>query len=109
MSKYQYTEKCREISGFGGTYEEGCRKMVVAGMEWMDNNKEANPQFSTVKDIYGLIHSEDEEAKQLTKHMNKAANNEATGGMMECCVNHVRYAHQNGWDKYIEVMEKKDE
>lgn len=107
MSKYQYTDKCNEISGFGNSYEEGCRKMVIAGVEWFDKNKESNPKFHVYKDCFGLIIEDNEEAKNLTKHMNDAVNGEATGAMIQACVEHVRYAHQHGWDKYIESMEKR--
>ena len=30
---YEWEEGMDEISGFGGSYEEGCRKMVKAGVE----------------------------------------------------------------------------
>ena len=106
MSGYKYTDKCNEISGLGGSYEEACRKMVIAGLEWFDNNKEADPKFHGFKNVFGLIIEDNEEAEKLTKHMNEACNGEATGGMMQCCLDHVKYAKHNGWDKYIEAMEK---
>ncbi len=39
--------------------------------------------------------------------MNNAINGEATGAMMQACLDHVKYAKNKGWDKYIETMEKK--
>lgn len=108
MSKYSYTEKCGEISGFGSDYEQACRKMVIAGLEWFDKNMEADPKFKGFKNVYGLIIETNEEAKSLTECMNKAINGEATGAMMQACLSHVKYAHQHGWQKYIEMMEKRE-
>lgn len=105
MIKYEYTDKCDEISGFGGGYEEACRKMVIAGVEWFDINKEANPKFHGFKNIYGLIIEDNEEAEKLTKHMNESINGEATGAMMQSCLNHVKYVKHHGWEKYIQEME----
>ncbi len=107
MSKYSYTDKCDEISGFGGTYEQGCRQMVIAGLEWFDKHENADPKFHTFKNVFGLIMEDNEDAKKLTDHMSESVNGEATGAMMQACLDHVKYAKQNGWDKYIEEMEKK--
>ena len=49
MSKYQYTEKCREVSGFGGGYEDACRKMVQTRDGMADKHKEANPTLTNLK------------------------------------------------------------
>lgn len=45
MAKYEYTEGMGEISGFGGDYEQQCRAMVIAGVEWFDEHPDANPRF----------------------------------------------------------------
>lgn len=108
MSEYKYTDKCDEISGFGGSYEDGCRKMVIAGMEWFDKHPQSDPKFTEYKNIYGFINDENEDATQLTDHMNKSIDNEATGAMMQACVNHVKYAYKHGWDNYIKKMEERD-
>ena len=42
MSKYVYTDNMSEISGFGGGYEAACRAMVVAGLEHLDANPQAD-------------------------------------------------------------------
>jgi len=108
MSKYKYTDKCDEISGLGGEYEEGCKKMVISGLEWFDNHKDADPKFHGFKNVFGLIVEDNEDAKKLTDYMNAAINGEATGAMMQGCLDHVKYAKQHGWDKYIELMEKRE-
>jgi hypothetical protein len=106
MSKYQYTKNCREISGFGGGYEDACRKMVVAGMEWLESHKDANPNFDQFKNVYGLTTNENDDMVAMQKAMNTAIGNEASGAMMQASTNHVLFAHKNGWGKYIEKMEE---
>jgi len=108
MSKYQYTDKCREISGFGGGYEEACRKMVITGMEWLDENKEANPTFQQFENVYGLTANENDDMLAMQNAMNAAIDNDASGAMMQASTNHVLFAHKNGWEKYISEMEKTD-
>ena len=107
---YKYTDKCQEISGFGGDYEDACRKMVIAGMEWLDAHKEANPAFKQFENVYGLTSEENDDMKKMQSAMNAVVDDGCSGAMMQACTNHVLYAHKNGWDKYIsELMEKTEE
>ena len=105
-SNFEYTDKCREISGFGGGYEKACRSMVIAGMEWVAKNGADDLSFSGISNVFGLIIENNQLSKDLTSAMLNAVNNDATGAMMQGCVNHVLYAAQNGWDKYISELEK---
>ena len=107
MKKYKYIDKMGEISGFGGGYETTCRKMVVAGMKWIDKNSEAKPEFSEYKHIYGIIEANNKEAKELTNVMSKASDNNCSGAQMQACVNHVLYIVKSGWEKYVEKMSNK--
>lgn len=110
MTEHSFTDKMGEISGFGGTYEEGCRTMLLAGLEWWDKHKCGQEvKFSSFQGVYGLINEETEAAKELTDYMNNAINKEATGAMMQACVNHLFFIVKNGWDKYVEEMEKTDD
>jgi len=52
---YKYTEKCREISGMGGGYEDACRKMVIAGMLWFDEHPEQSHNFQDIEVYMGLL------------------------------------------------------
>ena len=103
---YSYPKGCREISGFGGGYEKTCRKMVVAGMEWFDENPKANPKFHSYKNVYGIISEDNSEAKSLTDTMLEASGNDCTGAMMQASVNHCLSAAKSGWAKYIQKMKK---
>ena len=38
---YEFTPMMGEISGFGGSYEAGCRAMLKAAVEWLDAEKAA--------------------------------------------------------------------
>jgi hypothetical protein len=105
---YTYTEKCREISGFGGGYEKACRDMVIAAMNWMDEHPNADPTFSQYKNITGLTVDENEDMLAMQKVMFNAAGGDCTGAMMQYSTNHALFAHKNGWDKYIEKMEEPD-
>jgi hypothetical protein len=106
MSKYKFVEGCREISGFGGGYEDMCRKMVIRGMEWFDENPSANPKFKQYENVFGIINEENPAAKSLTDAMLEASANDCTAGMMQASVNHTLFAAKNGWEKYIEEMTK---
>jgi hypothetical protein len=110
MPKYKYAEGAREISGFGGGYEEACRNMVIRGMEWFDENPSASPKFKQYQNVFGIINEENPEAKSLTDTMLEVVGCDCTGAMMQASVNHVMYAAKNGWEKYMEEMTKpKDE
>ena len=107
MSKYVYPEGCREISGFGGGYEDMCRSMVILGMEWLEANPEAKPEFKQFKNVYGVTTDENEDMENLQKAM-MAKDDGVTGAMMQASTNHVLFAHKNGWETYIEKMLEKE-
>ena len=106
MAEYKYTDKCNEISGFGGVYEAFCRKMVITGMEYLDNNPDAKITFKTYKNIYGVTFDESKDCEEMQKLMVEATGGDCTGAMMQACLQHIKYAQINGWDKYISEMEK---
>lgn len=109
MSKYSYNEGSREISGFGGSYEEACRKMVIAGMEWWDEHPEADVRWQEAKNIRGIQFNESEDCKAMQKHMSEAVGDDATGAMMQYTCNHVLAARRLGWDGYMEKMKESPE
>jgi len=104
--KYEYTKKCDEISGFGGSYEDACRRMVIRGMYWFDKHPKVNPKFSEYENIYGIIMDKTPSAKALMKHMTKDI--DCTGAMVQATINHCLKAHHIGWKTYIKMMEKRD-
>ena len=103
--EYKYTEHCREISGFGGSYENACRTMVIEGMKYLEQNKGADPSFDQFKKVFGITTNENEDMKLLQKAMLNSIGGDCTGAMMQACTNHVLFAYKNGWDNYIKKME----
>lgn len=116
---YEFTENMKEISGFGGSYEDGCRAMIKAGAIFLAANPSADPKFKGFKGVYGLIDEDNEDAKALTEAVLNAPfvdprNGEATtvkehgatGAMHHASIMHCLYIKKNGWNKYVEKMSK---
>lgn len=103
MSKYKYTSDMREISGFGNGYEQACRKMVIAGLEWLDKNKSSDPQATENPQIFGMTFDENKDMQALQDAMLEAVN-DCSGAMMHACTNHVMYIKKNGWERYVSEM-----
>ena len=108
-AKYKYEDEMREISGFGGSYEDACRKMVVAGLEWFDNHPLAEPKFHGYKGIYGIISEDNDIAKELSKVMVDASGGDCTGAMHQATVSHVLWIKEHSWEEYVKKMKKKEE
>lgn len=106
MSKYQFVENMAEISGFGGGYEQGCRDMVVAGLEWLDERPGADPQFHGYKNVYGIIMEDNQDAKDLTAAMIAVCDG-CTGAMHQATVSHVLWIRKHGWEKYVQDSVKR--
>lgn len=103
MQKYQFTKEMGEISGFGGSYEEACRKMIIAGVEWLDQNPSADLSYKEFKNIYGITTDESEDVKKLQKTMADILGEDGpTGAMMQACLGHISFIKKNGWEKYVE-------
>lgn len=104
--KREYTEKMGEISGFGGGYEQACRKMVLGGLDWLDKNPEANPVFQEFKNVYGVTTGENDDMKNMQSAMFEASGKDCTGAMMQACTSHILFIKKNGWEKYVDEMSK---
>lgn len=99
MEQVKYTDACREISGFGGSYEAGCRRMVVAGYHWLIAHPEKKPSFSP----FGQALNKD--AEDLKKVM-ESAEPTSSGAALLTCMSHVLYAFKVGWPRYIKKLEQ---
>jgi hypothetical protein len=100
----KFTKEMREISGMGGSYEQCCRDMVIAGANWLKNNPDKNPEWKTFKNVFGLTTDENEDAKELENILLEASGDDCTGAMMQAAMSHVGFIKLNGWDKYVEQM-----
>lgn len=106
MSKYEYPKNVDYISGFGvnSGYELTCQKMVIAGMEWLDNNTGDKPEFHGYQGVYGIIQEDNEAAKSLSKAVVEAADNDCTGAMHQASITHALKAHELGWEEYLRQL-----
>jgi hypothetical protein len=103
---YDYSKVKREISGFGGGYEDACRKMVVAGLEWCDSHPGADLSYKEFKGIYGLTTEESADMKLCQEAMCVPCGGDCTCAMMQATMGHLMFIRKNGWDKYVEEMDK---
>lgn len=111
-----------EISGFGGSYERGCRAMVLAGIAWVDEHPDANPRYRGLKDVFGLAIEDNADAQALDKAIMDArttmddgrevrCGDEATGAMHHAAIQHVFAYKRLGWEQYRQELvdrEKKE-
>ena len=107
MDKYEFTPEMGEISGFGGGYEQTCRDMLKAGLEWFDKNPKADPKFKGFKNIYGLIMEDNDDAKALSKAVTDATD-DCTGAMHQAVISSIFYIKKKGWDEYVKQMSKSE-
>jgi hypothetical protein len=109
----KWTTDMGEISGFGGAYEECCRKMALAGVAWLEAHPDSKLHFESFKNVYGLIMEKNKDALDLTKSMSDAATNNGknpergpTGAMMHACVMQALYVEKSGWKKFVAIRRK---
>lgn len=108
-TKYLFTPDMGEISGFGGGYEQTCRNMLAAGMEWLDEHPSANPCFKGFKNVYGVVFDENDDAKALSAAVVAGSGDDCTGAMHQAVVSHCLAIRKNGWDWYCGEMRKPDD
>lgn len=93
-----------EISGFGGSYEAACRKMVIAALEWLDIHTDADLRYKKYKNVYGLTTDESEDLKKMQSYMMNQIGGDCTGAMMQASLSHIMFVKKNGWEKYVKMM-----
>lgn len=109
-NKYEWQPGMGEISGFGGSYEQTCRNMLFAGLQWMDEHPDADPQFNGFKGVFGLINESNADAEALEKAILKAPDADGcTGAMYHAVVSHVLFIKANGWEKYVSEMSARED
>ncbi len=105
---YEFTAEMHEISGFGGGYEQVCRKMLAAGLKWLDEHPDSDPQFRGCRNLYGVIFKDNDDAKTLSKVVVDAADGDCTGAMHQAVISHCLWIRQNGWDAYVKQMSRSE-
>jgi len=107
MTKYEFTSKMREISGFGGDYEAETRKMVIAGLEWLDAHPDADPKITQYENVFGIVNAENADGQALSDAVGDACD-DCSGAMHQKALQHIFYIRRFGWEKYVEEMESHD-
>lgn len=107
MSEFVFTPSMREISGFGGDYEDACRKMVVAGVEWLRDHPGETPETKEIPGVFGLTKPGNLAGQELEAAI-EAAVPDYSGAMLHAALNHVHWIQKNGWPAYVESMLRKE-
>jgi len=107
IKKYEYTKKCKEVTGLSRDQENACRKMVVAGVKWFDDNPKASPKFKEYLSP-SVVVGDNSDTKSIEDAMLEVVDDNYSELLMTA-FSHCLFASKNGWDKYIEVMESKME
>jgi hypothetical protein len=100
-----------DISGFGGSYEWGCQKMLQLGMEFLKQHPEFSfdNAYKEYKNVVGIAISENESAKALDKAMMDdpgLQEHGPTGAMHQTVLHHLRYIHEHGHMRWIDFMKE---
>src|ERR1044071_2457481 len=98
--KYKWEKGMGEISGMGGDYEQACRTMLIAGLEYWDAHPELDPKYRGFKDVYGIMSDDNEDAKKLDDAVLEPVNRDCTGAMHQAVIQSILYIKKNGWEKY---------
>lgn len=109
--KFTTTNKMGEISGFGGSYELGCRAMLKAGMYWLKANPNADPHYMGFKDVVGILQDDNEDATDLDEAMMKPVKGlGATGAMHQAVASRLLWIKGHSWEEYVvEAMKREKE
>ena len=105
MTQYQFNDDMNEISGFGGEYEAACRRMLAGALEWLDAHPEANPQFTGIKNVIGVIKDDNGDGEALSNAAMAAAGDYGpSGAQHHAVIAAALWIKANGWDAYIKAM-----
>ena len=104
--KYKWEKGMGEISGMGGGYEQACRAMLIAGLEFCDKYPDLNLKYRGFKDVYGIMSDDNEDAKKLDNVVLDAVDRDCTGAMHQAVISSILWIKKNGWAKYVEEMSK---
>jgi len=97
--------KTIDISGFGGSYEAACQKMLLQGLKFL--NEHPNFDFRVYKSspqVFGLCIGEGETAEALDKAVYEGV--EPSGAMHHAVISHLAYIHKHGYEGWLSEAEK---
>jgi len=93
------------ISGFGGSYEWGCQRMLQLGIDWLKENVGFDFKvYRSFRGVYGVVTTEDAKAKELDEVLvsgdPKLKDQGVTGAMHQAVIDHLSFIHKHtyaGW------------
>lgn len=94
-----------DISGFGGSYEAGCQKMLLNGLKFLKEHHDFDFRvYKTNPQVFGLCIGEGESAEALDKAVCEGV--EPSGAMHHAVISHLAYIHKHGYDGWITKARK---
>ncbi len=97
--------KTVDISGFSGSYEAGCQKMLLNGLKFL--NEHPNFDWTAYKEyrgVFGLAIAESSEAKELDDAVCQDV--KPSGAMHSAVISHLAYINKHGYDAWLAEAEK---
>lgn len=110
MSVKVWLDDMDEISGFGGEYEAACRRMLLAGAEWITAHPQATLSARELSGVYGIVFPNTDETKELMACIADACGtgpSGPSGAMMHCVTQHLLFIKKHGWDAYCARMRER--
>lgn len=109
---YEWRPDAGEISGFGGSYELACRKMVSQGCKFIAENPDLNAEIHAYERVIGVVIPANADAEKLHKAMERDIPAGITGAMQHYSTMHVfawKNRFQGSWPEYQAYMVKRKE
>jgi len=96
-----------DISGMGGSYEDGCQLMLLRGLKYLKEHPDFDfSVYKSFRNVYGICEGEGDRAKELDEVICKGV--EPSGAMHQAVISHLAYIHKNGHDAWIAEATKRD-
>jgi hypothetical protein len=94
-----------DISGFGGSYEAGCQKMLIQGMKYLNEHPNFDFRvYASNPNVLGLCIGEGETAKALDAAICDGV--EPSGAMHHAVISHLAYIQKHGWEGWVSDAKK---
>ena len=103
-----------EISGFGGDYEDACRRMTVAAVEWLRKHPDDVKSWHAAEVKYKKDNPNSRcfppkiypNSKDEFENAVVAVCEDCTGTMFGAAISHAKAIVAKGWDKYVDSVIK---
>lgn len=96
-----------ELSGFGDGYEDLCRAMLRAGLQWLDDH----PNVVVIRGIDGVLGfaggDPDDDVNGLLALLYEAGGSKTSVRMVEVVTHALGYVLDNGWPAFVVAMKQR--